>query len=73
MKMPEGYERLKSDERKLDASFGAYYDLQGGIEEALDLIKEMAEALEYVARGPKTDDSDATVAKQVLKKFEEWK
>lgn len=40
--------------------------------EITDLMKEMAEALEYVARGPHPDDSEITVAKQALQRFESW-
>lgn len=69
MKMPEEFMRLINDFHPDNLNLMNSQDIC----RLFIHTREMAEALEYVARGPRPDDSDHTVAQQALTKFKEWK
>lgn len=60
MEMPEGWNRLKE-----------FTDYDEWLPEALDLMKEMAEALEKCVESP--DPNIFMPAGRALHKFKEWK
>lgn len=85
MEMPEGFERLDRDREWRDED-GFTKVFQKDVVKALDLMREMAEALEQIMNeeapcdeskdeGPIVDYviSINTVAGSVLKKFRSWK
>lgn len=72
MDLPEGYKRFKE---YADMNCRGVYltPKEFGLLEACMLLEDMSLALEYIARGPRPDDSDKIVAEKALQKFLEWK
>lgn len=66
MNMPEGYERLGDISTMFDSEKLRVYA-------AMDLMKEMAEVLNYVEHNSNFDLLDYEGITEVLNKFKQWK
>lgn len=74
MQLPEGWKRWKNRDFLFKTDTGTYVDVLG--EEACDLMKEMAEALEVYEKADSINFHPALgycAARDVLVKFRSWK